>query len=133
MSCCAACSIRIPRSEILCRRCYNKEFEVKWPECKGCHQFNANCGEAGYQMCYPCFYSYQSWLNFRVRPIQHVARGFLARRLLKKHKSAKKIQALWRSHHPVPSVVFHAFCEGCGKEVNKGPPFFCAPCEAERV
>jgi len=32
-------------------------------------------------------------------PIQLMARGFLARRCLKKHKAAKSIQALWRGYH----------------------------------
>jgi hypothetical protein len=136
MSSCVGCSYPIPRTEILCRRCIAEEERVKWPQCHHCFQWTANCGESGYRLCYPCYHAHLHWLSTVVEPIQHLAKGYLARKLLKKHKSAKLIQQTWRNSRrskPVYSVPFHAFCGGCGTEVNSEPPFLCSPCLAERA
>ena len=99
MSSCVACSYPIPRTEILCGRCLREEEKVRWPQCEHCFQWTANCGEAGYRLCYPCYHAHLRWLSITLEPIQRLALCFLARRRLNRHKSAKRIQGAWRNHH----------------------------------
>lgn len=67
------------------------------PRCLRCGKYNA-CGESWYQLCMSCLVQKQRHAYWAAVPIQTAARGFLARRLLQKHKAARGLQALWRGH-----------------------------------
>lgn len=95
---CPGCRYPIGPTQILCARCIYEDERVRWPQCQACYQWTANCGESGYRLCYPCFGKHMRKLNLAAYPIQLMARGFLARKLLKKHKAAKSIQAFWRGY-----------------------------------
>lgn len=95
---CPGCQYPIQPTEILCARCIYEDERVRWPQCQRCFQWNADCGQSGYRLCYPCYNAHIRWLSSVAEPIQKVLRGFLARRLLKKHRAAKRIQAIWRGH-----------------------------------
>ena len=98
MSRCVGCRLPISRTELLCYRCFDEDLRVRWPTCTKCYLQEARCGESGYRLCYSCHHAHLRWLNQMAEPIQILVRGFLARRLLKKHKAAKQIQAVWRGH-----------------------------------
>ena len=65
------------------------------PMCLRCGR-NEACGETWYQICSPCLFLQQLREHDAAVPIQTAARGYIARRLLKKHRAARGLQALWR-------------------------------------
>lgn len=67
------------------------------PLCLTCGKDEA-CGESWYQLCMSCLVQQKRRIYWAALPIQTVARGFLARKLLQKHKAARRVQALWRGH-----------------------------------
>jgi hypothetical protein len=97
MPSCPGCTRPIGPTEILCYRCYHEDTRVKWPSCQRC-AYGPACGESWYVLCRSCWYTQQMRLHYAAVPIQSLARMVLAKKKLKKHKSAKAIQAHWRGY-----------------------------------
>ena len=94
---CVGCSTPILSTEILCRRCFYEDDRPQMPLCLRCGR-NEACGESWYQICSPCLFLQRLREYDAAIPIQTVARGYIARRLLKKHRAARGLQALWRGY-----------------------------------
>jgi hypothetical protein len=67
------------------------------PRCQRCGWHEA-CGESWYTICSPCLIQQRRREFYAAVPIQKAARGYIARRLLKKHRAARSLQALWRGY-----------------------------------
>ena len=106
MPSCPVCSTPVTRMEILCQRCFYEDDKPLLPPCQIC-RWNQSCPESWYQVCHWCMNieMNRQWDN--VVPIQSAIRGFLARKLLKKHKAARRLQTVWREHlrHRAPKII----------------------------
>ena len=98
MPACPVCSTPVTRTEILCQRCFYEDDEpARLPTCQRC-RWNESCHESWYEICYACMDYDRQMLEQAAIPIQSFLRGLLARKNLKKHRAARRLQAVWRGY-----------------------------------